>query len=748
MMRLLTNWLLTAAAGSLACALIAPAPLLARGESTARPWADRALSPQARANALLAAMTQDEKLAIVHGLFPPNMKPRPSDVPLSAGYFPPNERLGIPALRETDASLGIAAAHAPFRDATALPSGLAQAASFDPAIAEAGGAMIGREARQSGFNILLAGGVNLTREPRNGRNFEYMGEDPLLAGTMAGHAIKGIQSQNIASTIKHFALNAQETGRMVLDARLDAVALRQSDLLAFEKAIEIGAPASVMCSYNKINGTYACENPAMLGILKGDWGYAGWVMSDWGAVHSTVGAANAGLDQESGEQLDREVFFGAPLTEAVARGAVSQTRLDDMVRRILYGLFATGVMDHPVSPGPIDLVGDGQVALRAAEAGIVLLKNDRDLLPLSASARRIAVIGSHADKGVLSGGGSSQVIPQGSFRFDPPKDAPSWGAGMIFHPSSPRAAMRALAPAARIAFAEGDDVASAVASARAADVAVVFVHQWTSEAMDAPLALSDGQDALVAAVAAANPRTIVVLENGGPVLMPWLDRVGAVVEAWYPGSRGGEAIANVLFGRVDPSGRLPMTFPASLDQVPNPALPGADVRRPEGDTPDNALPGFAVSYPEGVDVGYRWYARKGLKPLFPFGYGLSYSRYRYGNASADPRTMSVRFTVTNTGRRQGAETAQVYATPPGAAPRLVGWAKLRLAPGESRSATATIDPRLLASFDEGEKRWKIGAGTYRISVVRWQGGMGANLSLVLPASTWAADASHPITGRR
>ena len=316
------------------------------------PWSDPAQSPDVRADLVLSQMTQDEKIGLLHGQMPFKMDPLPDGVIISAGYVAGISRLGIPALKESDASLGVANARRKGDDAVALPSGLALAATWSSEIAFAGGAMIGKEARQKGFNVLLAGGVNLARDPFNGRNFEYLGEDPLLAGVVGGASIRGVQSQHIVSTIKHLALNDQETGRKFLDARITEAALRESDLLAFELAIEQGDPGSVMCAYNKVNGIYACENPHLLTeVLKKDWGFKGWVMSDWGAVHS-VEAAAAGLDQQSGEHLDKEVYFDLPLRQAVAEGRVDQSRLDDMARRILRGMFANGLMDPQPAPGP------------------------------------------------------------------------------------------------------------------------------------------------------------------------------------------------------------------------------------------------------------------------------------------------------------------------------------------------------------------------------------------------------------
>lgn len=699
---------------ALAAVLLAGTALAGRAQS---------VSPEAamaRANALVAQMTEDEKLSLVHGQMPMFIAKRPADIPLSAGIIRGVPRLGIPDLRETDASLGVANAGRKDDDAVALPSGMLLASTFDPAIAYAGGAMIGKEARQKGFNVMLAGGVNLVREPRNGRNFEYLGEDPLLAGTLAGQSIRGIQSNRIVSTTKHYALNAQEDGRHVANAVIDPAALRESDLLAFQIAIETGRPGSIMCAYNKVNGDYACASKALSDIARKDWGWNGWIMSDWGAVPS-VQAANLGLDQQSGEQLDKQVFFGAPLKAALATGEVSRARLDDMVRRILYGMASVGALDPLPAPGALDTATDAAVAQREAEAGIVLLKNDRGILPLAKSAGRILVVGGKADVGVYSGGGSSQVIPLGSKVLKPPPWSPVWGGGVVLHPSSPLAALKAHLPGSSISFVDGSDPAAAARAAKDADVVLLFAAQWTSEGVDAPMTLADNQDALIAAVAAANPRTVVVLETGGPVFMPWLDQVPAVVEAWYPGSRGGEAIARVLLGEVDAAGRLPVTFPASLAQTPRPKLDGEGIREslnPAAPTP----PAFDVNYNiEGSDVGYRWYARTGARPLFPFGYGLSYTGFGYGDvAVSDGGALTVSFRVTNVGGRAGVDTPQVYASAKGQPRRLIGWGRVELQPGQSQTVTVRIDPRVLGRFDAATHRWRWG-GSYQLEIGRYAG---------------------------
>ncbi|WP_343527013.1 beta-glucosidase [Sphingomonas sp.] len=695
-------------------------------------WRDRQASAVDRARALVKAMTREEKLRYVHGLFPPMTKERHADMIPSAGYVPGVPRLGIPTLRESDASLGVAnqVEQRKGDTATALPSSLATAASFDPAIAYAGGAMIGAEARAKTFNVLLAGGVNLTRDAWNGRNFEYLGEDPLLAGIMAGESIRGVESNHIVSTVKHYALNSQETGRNILDARIDEKALRESDLLAFKIAIDGGKPGSVMCAYNKVNGDYACENRFLLtDVLRDEWRYPGFVMSDWGGVHSTEKAALAGLDQESGQELDKQIFFGRPLADAVAAGRVPEARLDEMVTRILTGVIASGLYDNPTpaTARPIDYAAHAEVAQRAAEAGIVLLKNDRDILPLAATAKRIVLIGGHADVGVLSGGGSSQVRSVGGAPIEIPltKGAAASFARITYHASSPLRAIRALAPGAQVTFVDGRDPAAAAAAAKAADVAIVFATQWQTEAQDAvSLSLPDGQDALIAAVARANPRSVVVLETGGPVLMPWMGEVAGIVQAWYPGQRGGEAIARVLFGQVDASGRLPISFPRTPTQLPrpHPVLPAGvtaltDASSNAGVVDTGDLAPFPVDYSEGSNVGYRWYAARGDRPLFPFGYGLSYSRFRFGAArftgGASP---AVEVPVTNVGKRRAVVVPQLYVTGTGQGPlRLVGFQRLTLAPGETRRVAIAADPRIMARWTAGSG-WATAPGRYRLTL--------------------------------
>jgi beta-glucosidase len=706
---------------------------------------NRSLSADERATLVVKEMTEDEKLNLVFGWFATdadwknNFKAPPGVRYGSAGYIPGIKRLGIPPQWQTDAGVGVATQGAApnKRERTALPSGIATAATWNPDIAFKGGRMIGAEARASGFNVMLAGGVNLARDPRNGRNFEYGGEDPLLAGTIVGSEIAGIQSNHIISTAKHYALNDLETGRKGHDAQIDPAAARMSDLLAFQFEIERGDPGSVMCSYNRVNGDYACENSWLLNdVLKRDWGYRGYVMSDWGATHSTVKAALGGLDQESGWPFDDAPFFGPALKAAVASGQVPAARLDDMATRILRSMFAQGVVDDPVlASAPIDYAAHEAVSQADAEQGAVLLKNDRDLLPIPPDVRSIVVIGGHADKGVLAGSGSSLVYPRGGNAV-PGLQPTAWPGPVMYYPSSPVDELRRLLPGVKITYVDGTDPAAAAAAARNAEAAIVFATQWSGEGFDVAMKLDGNQDALIDAVAAANPRTAVVLETNAGVAMPWASRVPAIIEAWYPGRAGGRAIANILTGKVNPSGHLPVTFAASESQLPRPVRPG-------GKTEEESFP---LPYTEGAAVGYKWFDKNNLEPLFPFGHGLSYTRFELGQPTARANadgTVSVTFPVRNTGQRRGMEVAQVYASPVSggweAPKRLAAFHKVDLASGASKTVTVTIDPRLLATFDQASQQWRIAPGDYRIAVAQSARDLRGSTTVTLPGLTLPAN---------
>lgn len=730
---LMASTLLTAPAGLAAAAKANGAAAVAATSQGDRPWMNTALSPDERARLAVEAMTLDEQISLMRtqigfGLLSLGI-PLPDSVPEtmrkhtpegalgSAGFIPAVPRLDLPAIQMTDASLGVGNLGGFLRrgdEATALPSSLALAGSFNTDLARQAGRVVGAEAHAKGFNVQLAGGVNLTREPRNGRNFEYAGEDPLLAGLIIGETIAGIQDEHVVSTSKHYALNSQETGRFVYDARIDEGALRESDLLAFEIAHDRGQPGAVMCAYNRINGVYGCESPFLLKqVLKTEWKYPGWVMSDWGAVHSLTPALDAGLDQESPQ--DNPHF--TTLKAEVEAGRVPASRVAESARRILRSLFAVGAVDSPAAPGgAIDKDAHAAVAEQIALQGMVLLKNEGGVLPLAATAKRIVVIGGFADRGVIAGGGgSSQVMPYGgSFRDTRGREGVAALLTPVYGLDSPLKALQARRPDADIQFDDGSDPARAAALARTADIAIVFATRPEEEGLDAEnLLFPHGQDDLIAAVAAANPRTVAVLETGNPTAMPWLSRTAAVLQAWYPGQRGGQAIARLLTGDAAPSGRLPMTFPASVQQLPRPAIPGFDpaMRTPLG--LGKPVAPFDLDMNEGSDVGYRWFERTDAKPMFAFGYGLTYTTFDYRRPSfhgGDGLTAEV--TLTNTGSRPGVEVAQLYAAPPGRTHRLVGWARVELQPGESRRVTLSADPRLLASWDAAAKDWRRAGGRF------------------------------------
>ncbi|HVZ17532.1 MAG TPA: glycoside hydrolase family 3 C-terminal domain-containing protein [Terriglobales bacterium] len=693
-------------------------------QETEHPWMNTKLSPEQRADLVLKQMTLDEKLALLHG----NGMAHADNwqmplTPLSnggAGYVEGVKRLGIPGLVISDAAYGVRDSGANGRYSTALPSNLGAASSWEPQSACEYGEVIGRELRAQGFNVTLGGGVNLAREPRNGRTFEYAGEDPLLAGTLVGNMMKCEQAQHVIGDIKHYVMNDQETGRVGANAIISKRAMQESDLLAFHIAISIANPGAVMCSYNRINGDFGCENSYTLrDVLKKEWGFKGYVMSDWGGTHSTEKASAAGLDQEQ-PMAD---FFGPKLRNAVKSGKVPMSEIDDHARRVLYAMFLSGIVDDPPQKGVVDVEKGLDVAQQVEEKSIVLLKNSQSVLPIDPSkVHSIAIIGGHADVGMISGGGSAQVDPPGGNAIMPPgKGATHW-QDHIWFPTSPLKALREKLPNTKIEFDAGTDANSAANLAKTSDLAIVFAYQWIAEGMDLPsLSLPDNQDALIEQVAAANPHTIVVLETGTAVTMPWIDKVSGVVEAWYAGSAGHKALANVLVGDVNPSGKLALSFPKSEKDLPRPEIPLIP-KEEQGGSPDLVKPNgkYPVPYDEGPRVGYKWYETENKQPLFPFGFGLSYTTYAYSGLSVDSAAKTVSFTVKNTGQRAGIETAEVYAKLPKGADeafkRLVGWKRITLGPGESQTVTVAIDQRPLQIFDEAKNAWNFAPGDYEVFV--------------------------------
>ena len=742
--------ILLAAVFATASQAVAQGPPRQQPEPKHYAWSDASLSPDTRADMVIKELTLAEKISLLHGQggFGGNTGPTESNG--GAGWSSAIPRVGIPAIQMADSAYGVTRGAVSGRYSTALPNNLAAASSWDPQAAFEYGALIGRELRAEGYSMSLGGGVNLPREPRNGRTFEYQGEDPLLAGTLAGNFVKGVQSEHIIGDLKHYAINDQESGRIAVNANIDKRSMRETDLRAFEIALGVSDAAAFMCSYNRVNGDFACENTYLLtDVLRKDFHFQGFVVSDWGGTHSTAKASHAGLDMEQ----PGKGFFGDALQKAVESGEVSEDEINQHVHHILRTIFATGLFDHPVVKQVPDVEGGYKLAEDLAEKSIVLLKNSHNVLPLEgARVHSVVLIGGHADVGVITGGGSAQVDAPGGSVVAPPPQQP--GANpmanflrrQVWLPSSPLRALAAALPSAHVSYVAGDDLAAAASAAKSADVAIVFAFQGESEGMDLKtLDLADDQDKLIEAVAAANPKTVVVLETGSPATMPWIDHVAGVVEAWYPGIRGAEALANLLTGKTNPTAKLAITFPKSDADLPHPTL----VLPPASSQPNfsamggnisdfmalmaKGLPPFQVTYDEKLEVGYKWYDAQKKPVLFPFGFGLSYTTYAYSGLSVKGGdTVSVNFTVRNTGKRAGTEIAEVYASLPDAAgeppKRLIGWARVELGPGESKPVSIAVDHDRLFVYDEATDGWKVVPGSYTVMA----GGSSQDLPLHQP----------------
>jgi len=731
---------------SIALALLAPSVVLAQQSS--HPWQVKSLSPDRRASLLLAAMTPAEKFQQLVGA--PGVV---AEIPTCYGarHVPGIARLGIPTFRITNGPVGVgqsdcvptttpnlpraAMMSTASAKATALPSAMAVAASFDPDVAAQFGDVIGVETRNHGLHVLEGPGVNLARVPQGGRNFEYFGEDPFLTGTMAVAEIRAMQKHGVIAMAKHFIANDHETNRTTENAIVADRALHELYLLPFEMAVRDGKVASVMCSYNRVNGAYMCENPALLtDVLRKQWGFDGYVQSDFFATHSTAPSLLAGMDHEMpGVALGplQPWFSAARLQAALDKHEITQAAIDTALARRYRQMFRLGIFDRPVATTPVDVARDGAIARSIGEQAAVLLKNEGALLPLDARrVKSVALIGQaeYATKAV-SGccGGSSDVIP---FTTVTPLD----GVREVLaqSKSSATATLTVVAD-------DRSNLAAAVDAAHGADVAIVLAGTIAEEGRDRPsIALANGQDSIIAAVAAANPRTIVVLKDNASTLMPWIDAVPAVLETWFPGQEDGAIMARLLFGLATPSGKLPVTFPMRESD-----LPASDAKRwPGVDTLGAAVSASApasfggsgmptrVEYSEGLRIGYRWFDASSVKPRFPFGFGLSYTTFALTNPSVSPRvasattpiTVSVR--VTNTGKRRGAEVPQVYLGLPSDAgeppKRLVAFRKVWLEPGQSTTVRMTIDPRAtnhpLGVWDESAGRWVVRDGSYVVSV--------------------------------
>jgi beta-glucosidase len=673
-------------------------------------WCNPALSADARAQLLLDHLTQSQKISLLAG----------NNVLGVTGSGHTGTNAGVPGLvppvNFTDGTAGIRGG-----PATALPDELAVAASFDPRVAAQDGQLLGSEAKNKGNDVIYGPTLTIMRTPLAGRTFQALGEDPFLSSQVGAGLIEGIQSQGVIANANIYVGNNQEgqdpTGmsgmpgaplgggsvgaRYVIDANIDQRTLREIYLPPFEAAVKQANVGTVMCAYNLVNGTYNCENgPLLNGILKQQWGFKGFVLSDYGAAHNTIASLQNGLDFEP---WPGNVYGPAPVTAAVTSGVVTQAQLDDHVRRYLRTLFAFGVFDRPAfvaDEARIDKPAHAATARRIEDSAITLLQNHRSILPLARKhLKSIAVIGKVANS-FLTGGGSSLVTP---YAYATPLQGITARAGSHVH----------------VAYDDGSNPASAAALAKQSDVAIVVAANYEIEGVDlqclsleCPNAYGD-QDSLIRQVAAANPKTIVVLETGGPVLTPWSAQIQGLLEAWYPGEQGGTSIARVLFGDVNPSGHLPVTFPRSETDTPTAGDP-------------TAYPGVANSetYKEGVFVGYRWYDAHKLAPAFPFGFGLSYTRFAYRRLTLS-RTATgvlVRVTVANVGRRAGAAVPQLYlglpsrpgvAQPPA---QLKGVDRVALAPGRSVSVGFPLDARALSYWDVGAGGWRLAPGCYHVMV--------------------------------
>jgi len=714
------------------------APATAADTQGAPAYLDKTKPVDVRVDDLLSRLTPDEKILLVH-----------ADSKFTTAAIP---RLGIPQRWLSDGPHGVREDIGPhdWRPAgrtddfsTSMPVGIALAATWNLDLAREYGSVVGQEARARGKAIMLGPAVNIMRTPLCGRNFEYFGEDPFLAARMVVPWIRGIQAEDTAACVKHYALNNQEWERGTIDVEVDERTLREIYLPAFEAAVKEAGVLTVMGAYNRFRGQHACHNDYLINqVLKGEWGFRGLVMSDWSGTHDTRQAALYGLDLEMGTNKPYDQFYLAtPFRELLEKGEVPMSVLDDKVRRNLRVMFETKAFDGR-PPGSINTAAHQQAARRVAEEAIVLLKNEGGLLPLDpARVRSIAVIGENAVRKHAHQGGSSEIktpyevtpldgitgrVPDVKVTHAMGYRSGAWGTTGL--PASPD---------------EETLIARAVEVARQADVAVVVGGLNHDRYLDTEgtdrkdLALPGRQAELIRRVAEANPRTVVVLVSGGAVdVEPWLGKVPAVVQAWYAGMEGGNALAAVLFGDVSPSGKLPATFPRKLADSPAHAL--------------GAYPGAhgTVRYEEGLLVGYRWFDAKAIEPLFPFGHGLSYTSFAYSGLKLVEGTkpegpvLTVQVDVANTGGRAGAEVVQVYvqdvqSTLPRPQKELKGFEKVMLKPGEKATVEIPLGADAFAYYDPAKKGWIAEAGEFRVLV-------GSSSRDIRQQGTWRLAATRTV----
>ncbi|MEL7448409.1 MAG: glycoside hydrolase family 3 C-terminal domain-containing protein [Pseudomonadota bacterium] len=671
-------------------------------------------------DATIASMTLEEKVGMTHA----------NSAFTSTGV----ERLGIPELVMSDGPHGVRHEHTRYYDkatdaedaGTYLPVGTALAATWNEELGYAFGEVLGRESAYRGKDVILGPGINIIRDPRNGRNFEYMTEDPYLNGRMAVGYIKGVQDQGVATSVKHFIANSLEYERRLVDVQMDERTFREIYLPGFKAAVQEGGALTVMAAYNKFRGAWSAESAFLLDdVMRKELGFEGIIMSDWNAVHRTLPAAQVSLDIEMGTDLSQEwnepdydaFFLADPVIEMVREGALDESIIDAKVRRILNVMERIHMFSGERPAGAYNTPEHQAVARRIADESLVLLKND-GLLPLARDdVKRLAVIGANANRKHAGGGGSSQVKA-------------------LYEVTALEGLRKLLGDAVEITFAPGYAIApdatadpaliaTAVEAAQAAD-AVVYVgglihgysdewddNAYDTEVLDKPdMMLPFGQDALIDAVLAANANTVIALQSGGPVDMrAWGSRARAIVQAWYGGMEGGNALAAMLFGDVNPSGKLPMTFPARLEDSPAHAL---------ASYPDEEL---LIEHTEGLSVGYRYFDTYDVEPAFAFGHGLSYTQFEYADLAVTPVDdgVSVALTVTNTGARAGAEVVQVYVHDDESSLRrpakeLKGFGKIQLAPGESREVRVTLDRAAFSYYHPEQGGWLLEPGAFTILV--------------------------------
>jgi beta-glucosidase len=693
----------------------------------------------AKINALIQKMTLEEKVHMIH-----------ANSAFAAGGI---KRLGIPEIMTSDGPHGVRPEQGRdwkgVKDAndagTYMPTNNTLASTWNPELGYAFGKVLGSEANARGKDVILGPGINIIRAPLNGRNFEYLSEDPFLISKMVVGYIEGVQSQGVSACVKHYAANNQETHRNDIDVNMSERALREIYLPGFKAAVQEAGVNTLMGSYNKFRGTYATENAYLMNdILKGEWGFKGLVMSDWGSVHNTQNALRNGTDLEMGTDLS--LMYGSVDQSAAAGGTKSARSLydrffladaaldavkkdptlvpllDDKVRRILRVMYATSMMDGAKrQPGAYNTKEHQATALKVAEEGIVLLKNDGNILPLKKTVKTIAVIGENATRANSLGGGSGQVKAK-------------------YEISALQGLKNELGSTATITYAQGYKIArdqkadpkmiaEAVAAAKAAEVAIIVggsthgydYSKWSDNAYDAEgfdkpdMNMPFGQDELVKAVLDANPNTVVVLLGGGPIdVSAWAGQAKSIVEAWYPGMEGGNALAHILFGDVNPSGKLPFTFPVKLQDSPAMKL---------GEYPSTPGDELKQTYKEDIFVGYRYFDTYNVVPQYAFGHGLSYTTFKYDNLSVTPgsKSATVKLRVTNSGKTAGAEVVQVYVKDEQASVKrpekeLKGFQKVFLKPGESKTVTLTLDQNAFQYYDEAKKQWVLEPGKFDVLV--------------------------------